>query len=164
MPFSLQLLPSLLTQWSYGVTCWEVFSLGRSPYPGIENHEILEHISGGGRPKKPALCPEKLWVSLQCLEQFAFPNYLCVMAWNNTRNVKFCIQWICAVTNILYVLCSIFCYRYEIISCCWRYLPDNRPTFEEILLSLREYWDDAHLYAVQHQWMKLLYVIQCVLP
>ena len=54
--------PSLLTQWSYGVTCWEVFSLGRSPYPGIQNHEILEHISGGGRLKKPALCPDKLSV------------------------------------------------------------------------------------------------------
>ena len=52
--------PSLLTQWSYGVTCWEVFSLGRSPYPSIENREILEHISGGGRLTKPTLCPDKL--------------------------------------------------------------------------------------------------------
>ena len=59
LPSSL-LPPPLLTQWSYGVTCWEVFSLGRSPYPGIENHEILEHISGGGRLKKPTLCPDKL--------------------------------------------------------------------------------------------------------
>ena len=26
---------------AHGATCWEVFSLGISPYPGIENHEIL---------------------------------------------------------------------------------------------------------------------------
>ena len=51
---------SATSQWSYGVTCWEVFSLGRSPYPGIENHEILQHISSGGRLNKPTLCPEKL--------------------------------------------------------------------------------------------------------
>ena len=44
---------------------------------------------------------------------------------------------------------SIICHRYEIISCCWEYLPDNRPTFEEILLKMREYWDDACLYVVQ---------------
>ena len=47
-------------QWSYGVTCWEVFSLGRSPYPGIENHEILQHISTGERLRRPSLCPEQL--------------------------------------------------------------------------------------------------------
>ena len=40
-----------------------------------------------------------------------------------------------------------FCHRYEIIGHCWQYLPDDRPTFEEILLNLKEYWDDAHLYA-----------------
>ena len=51
---------SATSQWSYGVTCWEVFSLGRNPYPGIENHEILQHISSGGRLKKPTLCPDKL--------------------------------------------------------------------------------------------------------
>ena len=47
-------------QWSYGVTCWEVFSLGRTPYPGIENHEILDYITGGGRLKKPYLCSERM--------------------------------------------------------------------------------------------------------
>ena len=52
-----------------------------------------------------------------------------------------------AVTSIIF--CSLFCPRYDILSCCWRYLPDNRPTFEETLLSLREFWDDAHLYALQ---------------
>ena len=52
----------------------------------------------------------------------------------------------------LYICMSchgLFCHRYEIISCCWQYLPDTRPTFEEILLKLREYWDDACLYVVQ---------------
>jgi serine/threonine protein kinase len=71
--------------WSYGVTCWEVFSLGRSPYPGIENHEILEHISGGKRLKKPTLCPDKLYdVVLTCWqynpdERPSFPDIACTL-------------------------------------------------------------------------------------
>ena len=51
--------------------------------------------------------------------------------------------------NSISVCHVIFCHRYEIIGCCWQYLPDTRPTFEEILLKLREYWDDARLYVVQ---------------
>ena len=35
------------------------------------------------------------------------------------------------------------------VGCCWQFMPENRPTFEETLLKLREYWDDEHLYAVQ---------------
>eukprot|EP00731_Ephydatia_muelleri_P000939 Em0001g939a len=29
---------------SYGVTCWEVFSLGSIPYPGVENYEMLDYL------------------------------------------------------------------------------------------------------------------------
>ena len=47
-------------QWSYGITCWEVFSLGRTPYPSIPNHEILKHIDDGNRPPKPDLCPDTM--------------------------------------------------------------------------------------------------------
>ena len=45
-------------QWSYGVTCWEVFSLGRGPYPGVDNAEITDYISNGNRLKQPPLCPD----------------------------------------------------------------------------------------------------------
>ena len=45
-------------QWSYGITCWEVFSLGRTPYPTISNPEILKYITDGGRPPKPNLCSD----------------------------------------------------------------------------------------------------------
>ena len=51
---------NVFIQWSYGVTCWEVFSLGRTPYPTLPNHEILQHIDDGNRPVKPDLCPETM--------------------------------------------------------------------------------------------------------
>ena len=58
------------------MTCWEIFSLGRIPYPGIENHEILDHISSGGRLKKPSLCPEEMYVQLHNNQSFTIaPNW-----------------------------------------------------------------------------------------
>ena len=47
-------------QWSFGVTCWEVFSFGRSPYPGIENQDILRRILNNQRLERPSLCPKML--------------------------------------------------------------------------------------------------------
>ena len=48
-------------QWAFGVTCWEVFSLGRTPYPTVPNSEIFTYISKGERLIKPALCPEEMY-------------------------------------------------------------------------------------------------------
>ena len=48
------------TQWAFGVTCWEVFSLGRVPYPGLDNADIPDYISRGKRLKKPPLAPQEL--------------------------------------------------------------------------------------------------------
>ena len=50
-----------ILQWAYGVTCWEVFSLGSTPYPGVANHEMLELLFIGLRLKKPTLCPENMY-------------------------------------------------------------------------------------------------------
>ncbi|XP_065910248.1 tyrosine-protein kinase Mer-like isoform X3 [Dysidea avara] len=56
--------------WSYGVTCWEVFSLGRSPYPTVGNNEILQHIEAGNRLQMPALCSEEMYLlMLKCWDK-----------------------------------------------------------------------------------------------
>ncbi|KAL5515856.1 hypothetical protein EMCRGX_G001090 [Ephydatia muelleri] len=51
--------------WSYGVTCWEVFSLGSIPYPGVENYEMLDYLKKGLRLKQPTLCPDTIFLVIQ---------------------------------------------------------------------------------------------------
>jgi serine/threonine protein kinase len=53
--------------WSFGVVCWEVFSLGSTPYPGVGNHEVSDYIGGGHRLKIPKLCPPEIYhIMEQC--------------------------------------------------------------------------------------------------
>ena len=49
-------------QWSFGVTCWEVFTAGRMPYPGVDAMDMLKILERGTRLEKPsnaACAPEK---------------------------------------------------------------------------------------------------------
>ncbi|KAJ1106099.1 hypothetical protein NDU88_003502 [Pleurodeles waltl] len=47
--------------WSFGVTMWEVLSCGKTPYPGVANHEMYLHLQGGHRMEKPPMCPDELY-------------------------------------------------------------------------------------------------------
>uniref|UniRef100_A0A1A8KVT0 receptor protein-tyrosine kinase n=1 Tax=Nothobranchius kuhntae TaxID=321403 RepID=A0A1A8KVT0_NOTKU len=47
--------------WSFGVTMWEIVSRGKSPYPGVHNHELLDLLSSGLRLKPPEDCDQKLF-------------------------------------------------------------------------------------------------------
>ena len=64
-----------ILQWSYGVTCWEVFSLGRTPYPTVPNDEIFKCISSGRRLEKPVLCPEEVYVYTYDSKHNCFNHY-----------------------------------------------------------------------------------------
>lgn len=44
--------------WSFGVTLWEIYSLGQSPYPTMSNKEVVEGVYKGYRLDKPEECPE----------------------------------------------------------------------------------------------------------
>ncbi|XP_065883016.1 uncharacterized protein [Dysidea avara] len=63
--------------WSYGITCWEVFSLGRVPYPTVSNHEILDYIDAGNRPIKPKLCPDNMFALMQKCWEVDVDNRIC---------------------------------------------------------------------------------------
>ncbi|CAI8044575.1 Tyrosine-protein kinase transforming protein SEA [Geodia barretti] len=40
--------------WSFGVTCWEVISLGKSPYPGVDPFTLIKYLERGDRLEKPS--------------------------------------------------------------------------------------------------------------
>eukprot|EP00118_Oscarella_pearsei_P010492 m.64686 g.64686 ORF g.64686 m.64686 type:complete len:723 (+) comp35271_c0_seq1:132-2300(+) len=47
--------------WSFGVTVWEILSLGKMPYPGVANHELTEYLIRGMRPQKPDICNDDIF-------------------------------------------------------------------------------------------------------
>lgn len=49
-----------LIQWSYGVTAWEVMSLGLLPYAGMTNSEVVAFVQHDGRLDRPVTCPKEL--------------------------------------------------------------------------------------------------------
>ena len=51
--------------WSFGVTLWEVYSLGRNPYPGVGNSEMFCFLDGGKRMEQPKLCPTIMYELMQ---------------------------------------------------------------------------------------------------
>jgi len=42
--------------WSFGITCWEIASYAKLPFPKVKLHEVKDYVLGGERPLKPAGC------------------------------------------------------------------------------------------------------------
>ena len=53
---------SLFAQWSFGVTCWEIFSGGKTPYPGVDPLSLIKMLERGARMDKPFndACPDSV--------------------------------------------------------------------------------------------------------
>ncbi|KAL5475131.1 hypothetical protein EMCRGX_G027190 [Ephydatia muelleri] len=55
--------------WSYGVTCWEIFTCGRLPYAGVDPCDLPKLLERGRRLERPenAACPETMYsLMLEC--------------------------------------------------------------------------------------------------
>ncbi|XP_066936815.1 ephrin type-A receptor 4-A-like [Clytia hemisphaerica] len=57
--------------WSFGITLYEIFTIGGMPYPGLKSKEIPDHLAAGKRMKKPDIktcTPEIYSLMLDCWE------------------------------------------------------------------------------------------------
>ena len=47
--------------WSFGVTMWEILTLGGNPYPSVPVEKLFDLLKTGYRMGKPKNCPEQLY-------------------------------------------------------------------------------------------------------
>ncbi|XP_065829757.1 uncharacterized protein [Oscarella lobularis] len=47
--------------WAFGITLWEVMTLGMMPYPGVSNQEVGAFVTSGQRLGKPNECPLEVY-------------------------------------------------------------------------------------------------------
>ncbi|XP_033229380.1 proto-oncogene tyrosine-protein kinase receptor Ret isoform X2 [Belonocnema kinseyi] len=47
--------------WSFGVLLWELVTLGASPYPGVDVHNLYNLLKAGYRMERPANCSPQLY-------------------------------------------------------------------------------------------------------
>ena len=49
-------------QWSFGVTMWQIFSVGKNQYPGVDPFSLIMFLDDGGRLGKPtnAVCSQEM--------------------------------------------------------------------------------------------------------
>lgn len=64
--------------WSFGVLLWEIWTLGETPYPGIDVNRLYQFIREGKRMSRPESCPERVYhLMRQCwaFEPLARPTF-----------------------------------------------------------------------------------------
>lgn len=56
--------------WSFGVLLWELVTLGASPYPGVDVHNLYNLLKVGYRMEKPSNCSQQLYkLMVSCWHQ-----------------------------------------------------------------------------------------------
>lgn len=50
--------------WAFGITLWELFTLGTEPYPGINHGDLYSKLMSGYRMEKPIHSNRKMYIYL----------------------------------------------------------------------------------------------------
>ena len=76
--------------WAFGVTVWEILSLGQTPYKGTTlSHEFIESLKGGNRLAKPQLATDQMWVEAHSIVSTASTATMIVITWSFNAVTKF---------------------------------------------------------------------------
>jgi len=60
-------------QWSFGITCWEIFSLRLESYSSVDVLQMTNYLKGGGTLEQPPLCSDEMYV----VGSLSFPFNTC---------------------------------------------------------------------------------------
>ncbi|XP_017049477.1 tyrosine-protein kinase Shark [Drosophila ficusphila] len=63
--FNLGIFSHASDVWSFGVTIWEMFSLGAPPYGEISNVDAIKLVDSGERLPQPKICPAYIYAVMQ---------------------------------------------------------------------------------------------------
>ncbi|KAK4472714.1 hypothetical protein MN116_003941, partial [Schistosoma mekongi] len=56
--------------WSYGILLWEMFSMGNTPYEGLNDDEIIDWLTSGNRNPRPYLATSSIYqLMMECWSQ-----------------------------------------------------------------------------------------------
>ena len=64
--------------WMFAVCMWEIFMLGKKPFQGVKNADVIGLIENGERLAKPTRCPSPLYhLMLKCwkYEPYKRPSF-----------------------------------------------------------------------------------------
>ncbi|CAJ0568048.1 unnamed protein product, partial [Mesorhabditis spiculigera] len=56
--------------WSYGILLWEIMTLGGTPYPTIQMHQLYNYLKDGYRMEAPHNCPQEIYqIMIGCWQE-----------------------------------------------------------------------------------------------
>ncbi|CAG0905625.1 unnamed protein product [Darwinula stevensoni] len=70
--------------WAYGITLWEMFSLGMTPYPGMSGQELVERLKDGYRLDAPQYAKDNIYqIMRKCWRAYPSnrPTFSTLSAW-----------------------------------------------------------------------------------
>lgn len=105
--------------WSFGVLLWELVTLGASPYPGVDVHNLYNLLKAGYRMERPVNCSQQLWVVR------LFKSSHRELSLESYRGYAYTIR------------------RYKLMMSCWHQEPAMRPPFKELTSHWEKMLEDS---------------------
>ena len=117
--------PPPLVRWSFGVTLWELVTVGGTPYAEIQVEDLYSQLHSGMRMPRPQHCAQEVYVQLiVCVYCACYTHMYCGCMYIHLY--MYMPPWSLLLASVLNVC------RYNIMRECWERNPTDRPYLSAI--------------------------------